>query len=79
MRAGAGKTNANAGLYTKFINSQIKTLDAAEFEFLQVLGGTTPDFIKKAGLGPAKKKVEKMVDDFVKLEKMLKDNKYYEK
>ena len=78
MRAGAAKANSMAGHYTKFITHNLKQLDKAADALAPVFGGTNPDFIKKAGLAPAQKKVAKLFTELEKVENMLRDNKYYD-
>ena len=74
MRAGA----ANAAGYGKFIKNNLKMLDKGLDELMPMFSGTNPDYIKKAGLGPAQKKFTKAFEDLDKVEKMLKSNKYYD-
>ena len=76
--AGAGSNNKNAAGYSKFIKTNLKMLDKGMDELMPMFGGTNPDYIKKAGLEPAQKKFIKIFDDLVKVEKMLKTNKYYD-
>lgn len=75
MRAGAA--NNSAAAYGKFIKNNLKMLVKGMDELMPMFGGTNPDFIKKAGLGPAQKKFTKIFDDLDKVEQMLKNNKYY--
>ena len=75
MRAGAA--NKNAAGYAKFINSNLNMLNKGMDELMPMFGFTNPDYIKKSGCGPAQKKFTKIFDDLDKVEKMLKNNKYY--
>ena len=75
MRAGAPNMSAH---YTKFITDNLKRLDKAADALSPVFSGTNPDFIKKAGLAPAQKKFAKLFTELENIEKMLRDNKYYD-
>jgi hypothetical protein len=77
MRAGASKPNSMAPDYGKFISYNLKKLDDVATSMEGIFTGKNPDFIKKAGLLPAQKKLRKLYDGVEGVEKMLRANKHY--